>query len=632
MKKPSFNFDIGQLRSIIIWVLIIAGFIFLPSLLDLFQEQTENLDYSAFVRSVDEGKVKSVVVTERQLTGKYEDGKQFKTLIPYDDNDLIRRMVEKNISITVKTPNNFWSNLLPYLIPLLMFLFFWIFFIRQMNAGQNRAFTFGKSNATLVLTPKVTFKDVAGCVEAKEELQEVIDFLKHPGKYVRLGGRIPRGVLLLGSPGTGKTLLAKAIAGEAKVPFFSISGSDFVEMFVGVGASRVRDLFTKAKSHAPAIMFIDEIDAVGRHRGAGIGGGHDEREQTLNQLLVEMDGFSTDEGIIIIAATNRPDILDPALLRPGRFDRRVVVDLPDIKGREDIFKIHTRKVPLSDEMDFELLAKSTPGFTGADIANMVNEAALLAARRDKVKVEMSDFEEAKDKVIMGLARRSAVISKEEKRISAYHESGHVICSKKLKFADPVHKVTVIPRGMALGVTQFLPIDDKHTYSKHYLQDQLVSLLGGRAAELLVLDSVTTGASNDIEKATKIAHKMVCEWGMSEDVGAIQYANPNDSIFIGREIAQRKDYSEATAQIIDREVKRLVDSALDRAISILKENEGRLHKMAEVLLDKETLTSEEIDMILDGREEEIIREDKEPVKETGKEKDEEQKEDNRQDEN
>jgi len=572
--------------------------------------------------------VKSVVVIEKQLSGKFTDGKEFKTLIPYDDNVLIKTMVEKSVDITVKTPNNFWSNLLPYLIPLVMFVFFWLFFMRQMSAGQNRAFTFGKSNATLVLTPKVTFKDVAGCVEAKEELQEVIDFLKHPGKYLRLGGRIPRGVLLLGSPGTGKTLLAKAIAGEAKVPFFSISGSDFVEMFVGVGASRVRDLFTKAKSHAPSIMFIDEIDAVGRHRGAGIGGGHDEREQTLNQLLVEMDGFSTDEGIIVIAATNRPDILDPALLRPGRFDRRVIVDIPDVRGREDIFKIHTRKVPLSDDINYELLAKSTPGFTGADIANMVNEATLLAARRDKVKVEMVDFEEAKDKVVMGLARHSAVISKDEKKISAYHESGHVICSKKIKYADPVHKVTVIPHGMALGVTQFLPIDDKHTYSKLYLEDQLISLLGGRAAEILVLDSVTTGASNDIEKATKIAHKMVCEWGMSESAGPIQYANPNDSIFIGREIAQRKDYSESTAQMIDLEVKKLVDSALAKAIKIVKENEKSLHIMAELLLDKETLNSDEIDMILDGRESEVIRKIKE-VEEERKNTDEEQSEVDRQ---
>ncbi len=588
-------------NSLIIWILLIISFLIVSYYFVNYSEKKKNIDYTEFYSELQKGNIKDVIIIEKHITGHFQDDSQFTTLIPYEDSDLIKQMVEKKINITVKTPSNFWSNLLPYIVPLIIFIFFWYFFIKQMSSGQNRAFTFGKSKAKRVIMPKTTFKDVAGVEEAKEELGEIVEFLKHPGKFTRLGGKIPRGVLLLGAPGTGKTLLAKAIAGEAKVPFFSISGSDFVEMFVGVGASRVRDLFIKAKANAPAIIFIDEIDAVGRRRGAGIGGGHDEREQTLNALLVEMDGFDTNEGVIVVAATNRPDILDPALLRPGRFDRQVVVDRPDIKGREEIFKIHAKKVPIGNDVKFFVLAQSTPGFVGADIANMVNEAALIAARKDKILVEMEDFEEAKDKVIMGVERKSAVISDEEKKISAYHESGHVICAKKLKHADEVHKVTIIPRGRALGVTQFLPKGDKHTYSKNYLMDQIVALLGGRAAEKLILDSETTGAGNDIQRATEIAHKMVCEWGMSEKLGPIQYANPNDNIFLGREITQHKDYSEKTAQLIDSEVKSIIDTAMNRAIDILNENMDILHDMANYLLERETLNKEEIIKILNNEE-------------------------------
>lgn len=597
------------------WIITLIILLFLPNIIGFFSSQVKNIDYSTFYNDLMQEKIKNVTIVERNISGEYKNGEHFKTIIPYDDNTLVQKMVEKNVKITVKVPSNFWGEVLPYLIPLISFFLLFYFFTRSLSNSQNRAFTFGRSNAVMVLTPKVTFKDVAGAEEAKEELREIIEFLKHPGKYIRLGGRIPKGVLLLGAPGTGKTLMAKAVAGEAKVPFFSISGSDFVEMFVGVGASRVRDLFRKAKANSPCIVFIDEIDAVGRHRGAGIGGGHDEREQTLNQLLVEMDGFQTDEAVIVMAATNRPDILDPALLRPGRFDRRIVVDRPDVKGREEIFVIHTRKIPLGKDVDFSILAKSTPGFTGADIANMVNEAALLAARRDKNEVNMEDFEEAKDKILMGLARKSAVISENERKISAYHESGHVICSKNLKNVDPVFKVTVIPRGMALGVTQFLPIDDRHMYSKSYLLDNLVSLLGGRAAEIVALGDITTGASNDIQKATEIAHKMVCEWGMSEKLGTIQYADPNDSIFLGRQITQRKDFSDETAKMIDSEVKRIVDESMNRAVDILKNNLDKLNKMANYLLEMETLNSDDIDRIMRGEELELLKKDekKEEVK-------------------
>jgi cell division protease FtsH len=475
--------------------------------------------------------------------------------------------------------------------------------MQGQGGGTRGIFSFGKSKAKLI-TPsnkRVTFKDVAGADEAKLELQEIIEFLKEPSKFQKLGGKIPRGVLLLGPPGTGKTLLARAVAGEAGVPFFSISGADFVEMFVGVGASRVRDLFDQGKRHAPCIIFIDEIDAVGRHRGAGLGGGHDEREQTLNQLLVEMDGFEQNSGVIIIAATNRPDVLDPALLRPGRFDRQVVVDRPDVKGREGILKVHTRNIPLGDDVDLEVLAKGTPGLAGAELANLVNEAALLAARKNKKKVEMSDFEEAKDKVMMGMERKSLIISEEEKKTTAYHEIGHVLVAKKLPEADPVHKVTIIPRGRALGVTSYLPIDEKHTYSKEYLEAMITYALGGRAAEKLIFNHYTTGAGNDIEKATNIARKMVCEWGMSDKLGPLAYGAKEEEIFLGREIQRHKDYSEKTAQEIDDEVRTIIRNAEQRAENILKENIDLLHKLSKELLEREILDGEEIDAIIKGQE-------------------------------
>ncbi len=606
--KPS-----NQWRSLIVWLILIIAFIGVSLLYSSFSEKAQNVEYTAFYDDMINGNVSEVTIVEKEITGTYRNSDNtFKTRIPYEDSELIREMVTRGVKIEVKPPSNFWTNVLPYLIPLLMFGFFWFVLFRQMSAGQNKAFRFGKSKAKMVLMPKVNFNDVAGVEEAKLELKEIVDFLRHPGKYTRLGGKIPRGVILLGAPGTGKTLLAKSVAGEAKVPFYTISGSDFVEMFVGVGASRVRDLFDKAKANAPSIVFIDEIDAVGRHRGAGIGGGHDEREQTLNQLLVEMDGFDTNEGVIVMAATNRPDILDSALLRPGRFDRRIIVDRPDVKGREMIFKIHTRKIPINENVNFETLAKSTPGFVGADIANMVNEAALLAARKDKMNVDMEDFEDSKDKVIMGLARKSAVISEEEKKISAYHELGHVLCAMYSKHADPVHKVTVIPRGRALGVTQFLPEDDKHLYSKDYLIDQIVALLGGRAAETFIFQSVTTGAGNDIKKATEVAHRMVCEWGMSDKVGPIMFADPDNNIFLGREINQRKAYSESTARIIDDEVKIIIEQALSSAMKILEEHKDEMEKLAAYLLERETLDKDDIDKIIRGEElPEIIKEKKEP---------------------
>jgi len=474
-------------------------------------------------------------------------------------------------------------------------------FFRRVTSGQDRAFTFGKSRAKILTEskPKVTFEDVAGVDEAKEELKEIIDFLKAPAKFQRLGGRIPKGVLLVGPPGTGKTLLAKAVAGEAGVPFLSISGSECVEMFVGVGAARVRDLFEQAKKHAPCIVFIDEIDAVGRQRGAGIGGGHDEREQTLNQLLAEMDGFDTTEGIIIMAATNRPDILDPALLRPGRFDRQIVVDRPDVKGREEILKVHTRKVPLAEDVDLKVLARSTPGFSGADLANMVNEAALLAARRGRDKVTMQDFEDAKDKVLMGVERRSLLISEQEKKWIAYHEAGHALVSKLIPGTDPIHKVTIIPRGRALGVTQQLPIDDRRIYSKSYCLNQLTVMLGGRAAEEIVFGDISTGSRDDIDKATQLARMMVCEWGMSERLGPLTLGKRDEEIFLGREFGLHRNISEETARIIDEEIKNFVENAHKKALEIIKKNEDLLHKIANKLLEKEILTGEEIDEIIKG---------------------------------
>jgi cell division protease FtsH len=485
--------------------------------------------------------------------------------------------------------------------PMILLIAVWIFFMRQMQGGGGKALSFGKSRARLLSdqSARVTFEDVAGIDEAKEELSEIIDFLKDPKKFTRLGGRIPKGVLLMGAPGTGKTLLARAIAGEAGVPFFSISGSDFVEMFVGVGASRVRDLFVQGKKHAPCIIFIDEIDAVGRHRGAGLGGGHDEREQTLNQLLVEMDGFESNEGVILISATNRPDILDPALTRPGRFDRQVVVPVPDVRGREGILQVHSRKTPVADDVELAVLARGTPGFSGADLENMVNEAALLAARADKDVLEMADFEEAKDKVLMGTARKSMIISEEEKRNTAYHEAGHTLVAKMTPGTDPIHKVTIIPRGRALGLTQQLPMDEKHTYPKTYLLNNLAVLMGGRAAEELVLKEMTSGAGNDIGRATEMARKMVCEWGMSEGLGPLSFGQKEEQIFLGREFAQHRDYSEETAVLIDKEVTQLVSEAYKKAKAILREHMETLHALAQALLERETLTENDIDAIIAG---------------------------------
>ncbi len=528
--------------------------------------------------------------------------------------------VAKQIPYSNEKESNEWMNMLISFWPWLLILGVWFFFMRRMQGGAGGSrglFNFGKSRAKLIseAATKVTFKDVAGADEAKLELEEIIEFLKEPGKFQKLGGKIPRGVLLLGPPGTGKTLLARAVAGEAGVPFFSISGADFVEMFVGVGASRVRDLFEQGKKNAPCIIFIDEIDAVGRHRGAGLGGGYDEREQTLNQLLVEMDGFEQNSGVIIIAATNRPDVLDPALLRPGRFDRQVVVDRPDVTGREGILKVHTRKIPLDKDVDLKILAKGTPGLAGAELANLANEAALLAARKNKRSVSMDDFEEAKDKVMMGMERKSLIISEEEKKVTAYHEIGHVLVARMIPEADPVHKVTIIPRGRALGVTTYLPVDEKHTYSKEYLEAMITYALGGRAAEKIVFSRYTTGAGNDIEKATGIARKMVCEWGMSQTLGPIAFGKNEEEIFLGREITKHKDYSEETAREIDREIKNIVNSGMERAEKILEDNIDLLHRLSLELLEREILDSDEIDKIMKG--EELPPAKKNGVKENGK---------------
>src|SRR5437879_314567 len=529
---------------------------------------------------------------------------RFQVTIPKEEAPTVTKALrDKAVQLKVKeVRSGDWVLILLNAAPLILLVGFCLFLMRQMQSGGNKALSFGKSRARLLSAQqkKATFKDVAGTDEAKEELQEIIEFLKDPQKFQKLGGRIPKRVLLVGPPGTGKTLLARAIAGEANVPFFSISGSDFVEMFVGVGASRVRDLFEQGKKHAPCIIFMDEIDAVGRHRGAGLGGGHDEREQTLNQLLVEMDGFETNEGVILIAATNRPDVLDPALLRPGRFDRQVVVPRPDVKGREEILRVHTRRIPLAPNVDLKVLARGTPGFSGADLANLVNEAALLAARQNKKLVEMVDCENAKDKVLMGVERRSMIISDAEKRTIAYHEAGHTLVADFLPGTDPVHKVTIIPRGRALGLTQQLPLDDKYNYSKEYLVNRITILLGGRAAEEIVLHQQTTGAGDDLEKATEMARKMVCEWGMSEKLGPLTFGKNEEHIFLGREVARAKDYSEDTALMIDAEIKRIVLEAAVRARQILDENIEKLHALARALLERESLDGEEIARILRTR--------------------------------
>ncbi|MBT4129006.1 MAG: ATP-dependent metallopeptidase FtsH/Yme1/Tma family protein [Nitrospina sp.] len=559
--------------------------------------------FSEFMNEVEGGKITEVTIQGDRISGTYLDGRSFQTMTPSKDQDLIRILREKGVRIVVVAPEqtSWYMNILISWFPMILLLGIWIFFMRQMQAGGGKAMSFGKSKARLMNEDKnkVTFKDVAGVDEAKEELREIIEFLREPQKFNKLGGKIPKGVLLIGPPGTGKTLLAKAIAGEANVPFFSISGSDFVEMFVGVGASRVRDLFEQGKKNSPCIVFIDEIDAVGRHRGSGMGGGHDEREQTLNQLLVEMDGFENNEGVILIAATNRPDVLDPALLRPGRFDRQVTVDRPDVKGREGVLKVHTATVPLTENVDLKTIARGTPGFTGADLANLVNEAALLAARDDKKCVSNDDFESAKDKVLMGVERRSMVISEKEKKTTAYHEAGHALVAFKLPGTDPLHKVTIIPRGRALGVTMQLPEDEKHTYPKSYLYNNLAIFMGGRVAEEICLEQMTTGAGNDIERATEMARQMVCEWGMSEKMGPLTYGSKEQQVFLGMDTKQ-KHFSEETANSIDQEVRALVMGGYEKAREILTDNRDSLEKMAIALLDRETLTGLEIKEIIEGK--------------------------------
>ena len=593
-------------RNLALWMLIALAMVFLFNTFKTQKVDQEEISFSELNTAVDAGKVKEVTIKGQEITGKYtdtsgKDKKAFHTYAP-DDPELVKTLRAKNVKITAKPldDNPWYMTLLVSWLPMLLLIGVWIFFMRQMQSGGGKAMSFGKSRAKLLTesTHKSTFADVAGIEEAKEELQEIIAFLKDPKKFTRLGGRIPKGVLLVGPPGTGKTLLARAIAGEAGVPFFSISGSDFVEMFVGVGAARVRDLFIQGKKSAPCIIFIDEIDAVGRHRGAGIGGGHDEREQTLNQLLVEMDGFESNEGLILIAATNRPDVLDPALLRPGRFDRQVVVPKPDVKGREQILAVHTRKIPLAEDVKLDVLAKGTPGFTGADLANLCNEAALHAASVGFANVTMACFEMAKDKVMMGRERRSMIISEEEKKSTAYHEAGHAIVASLIPGADPIHKVSIIPRGMALGITQQLPIDERHTYSREYLKNNITILMGGRVAEELVRGELTTGAGNDIERSTRLARKMVCEWGMSEKLGPVTFGQRQEMVFLGRDISRQQDYSEATARDIDREITEIVTSCYDRAKSILKGNIQVLHRVARTLLEKEVVDGAEIKRIID----------------------------------
>lgn len=588
-------------RSLFIWLMIGLIMILIFNLISTPKKMEDEMKFSDFMTKVEAGEVEEVLIKENLITGRLKDGKKFKTFSA-SYPELVKELRTKDVKIEAKPPdqNPWYVNFFFSWGPIIFLALIWIFFMRQMQTGGNKALSFGKSRARLVSdkSVKITFADVAGIEEAKAEVQEIIDFLKDPQKFSKLGGKIPKGVLLVGSPGSGKTLLAKAIAGEAGVPFFNISGSDFVEMFVGVGASRVRDLFEQAKKNAPCIVFIDEIDAVGRHRGAGLGGGHDEREQTLNQLLVEMDGFEGTEGVIILAATNRPDVLDPALLRPGRFDRQVVVPIPDVKGRLEILKVHTRKIPLDGDVNLEVIARGTPGFSGADLANLVNEAALLAARKSKSKVDMPEFEEAKDKVLMGVERKSMIISEEEKKNTAYHEAGHALVAKLTPGTDPIHKVSIIPRGRALGLTQQLPLDDRYTYSKDYLLKALNVLLGGRAAEELALHHMTTGAGNDLERATELARRMVTEWGMSEKLGPLTFGKKDEQIFLGREIAKHKDYSEKIAEEIDEEVRKLVTGAYEASKGLLGENYAILDSFAKVLLEKETMDGREIDRMIE----------------------------------
>jgi cell division protease FtsH len=587
-------------KNIFIWLFIVLLGLFLFNIYYKPKKTYDTIIFSDFVEAVQSDKIISVTIQGKNIVGAYKDGKEFKSYTP-DDPELVKILRQHSVKINAKPDEEtgMWQNILISWFPMILLIGVWIFFMRQMQAGGGKAMSFGKSKARLFTNKdnKATFQDVAGVEEAKEELQEIIDFLVDPKKFTKLGGRIPKGVLLVGSPGTGKTLLARAIAGEANVPFFSISGSDFVEMFVGVGASRVRDLFNQGKKNAPCIIFIDEIDAVGRHRGAGLGGGHDEREQTLNQLLVEMDGFESNEGVIVMSATNRPDVLDPALLRPGRFDRQIVVSIPDVKGREAILKVHSRKTLLAANIDLSIIARGTPGFSGADLENLVNEAALVAARKNKKEIEMEDFEHAKDKVLMGVERRSMIIPLQERKNTAFHEAGHALVAKMIPNSDPIHKVTIIPRGRALGLTQQLPIDERHTYSKVYLLDNITILLGGRVAEEIVLNHSTTGAGNDIERATKIARKMVCEWGMSEKLGPLNYGKDEEHIFLGKEIGRHRDFSETTAQEIDEELRRIINNCHERAKGILVKNINALNNIANSLLEKEALDGQELDVII-----------------------------------
>ncbi|MBN1464947.1 ATP-dependent zinc metalloprotease FtsH [candidate division KSB1 bacterium] len=605
-------------RSLIFWIGLFVVALLISQQFTPDRDRQSALTYNEFMKLLEEGKVQELKIEDTIVTGKRvpqgdapkRDAFKVVLLRPPEDATLEKWRNEYGIQLEFKKSSPGFMGVLINLVPWILFVGLWIYFLRRMQSGggQRGIFNFGKSRARLVNEnfPKVTFNDVAGADEAKQELQEIIEFLKEPEKFQKLGGKIPKGALLLGPPGTGKTLLAKAVAGEAGVPFFSMSGADFVEMFVGVGASRVRDLFEQGKKNAPCIIFIDELDAVGRHRGAGLGGGHDEREQTLNQLLVEMDGFEFNEGVILLAATNRPDVLDSALLRPGRFDRQIVVDRPDVRGREGILKVHTRKIPLSKDVDVSILAKGTPGFSGADLANMVNEAALLAARKNKKRVEMDDLEEAKDKVVMGTERKSLLISEKEKESTAYHEAGHVLVAKLTPGADPVHKVTIIPRGRALGATMTLPMDEKHNYSKTYCLAILRQLLGGRAAEKLIFNEMTTGAGDDIKRATELARKMVCEWGMSDTMGPITYGEKQEEIFLGREIAQHRDYSEETARQIDKEVKIFINDAMKDVDELLAKNIDSLQRLSSALLEREILDGDEIDKIINGQELEPVK--------------------------
>ena len=601
----------STVKSLVFWAALVVLGVLVWNVATRYEAHDEPLTFSEFMADVDAGRVDDVVISGQEISGVRKgaqgdaagaDAPRVRTYAPTQYDGLANKLLDKGIKVSSKEPSqNPWTSLLLNWAPFVVMIGFWVFFMRQMQSGGNKALSFGKSKAklTTATAKKVTFKDVSGVEEAKEELQEIIEFLREPQKFQKLGGRIPKGVLLMGPPGTGKTLLARAVAGEANVPFFSISGSDFVEMFVGVGASRVRDLFEQGKKNAPCIIFIDEIDAVGRHRGAGLGGGHDEREQTLNQLLVEMDGFEGNDGVILVAATNRPDVLDPALLRPGRFDRRIVVNRPDVKGREGILAVHTRRIPMADDVDIAVLARGSSGFSGADLANLVNEAALNAARYNQKVVRMHDFEYAKDKVLMGSERRSMIITEAEKRITAIHEAGHALVAVKLPYAEPIHKVTIIPRGMALGLTQQLPLEEKHNYSRDYLCDQIAILLGGRLAEEITMNSLTTGAGNDLERATEMARRMVCEWGMSDAMGPLTFGKKEEQIFLGREIAQHQDYSEDTALRIDQEIKRFVTSNYERARAILLDHKQALLDMAEALLQREVLDAEQVKRLAAG---------------------------------